>query len=385
MGTQIFLGNPPVNVKQWIKNQRLKEPLCFTAQEAGSTVQLTSQNNYPDVSLQTSTDGNTWTTYTVNDTITLANVGDKVYFKANWQNQVMAVEGRYGQYYYNNFVMSGKIAASGNVNSLLEENEETARTMNLADRNFCYAYLFSGCTSLTTAPELPATTLADKCYTNMFVGCTSLTSAPELPATTLANGCYAEMFSGCTSLTTAPELPATELADGCYQFMFSSCTSLTSAPELPATTLANYCYESMFYNTALTTAPELPATTLANGCYSNMFYGCTSLTTPPELPATTLAGYCYSNMFYGCTSLTSAPELPATTLAESCYEYMFYGCSNLNTITLGYTGRFDATYSAFYEWVSGVASTGTFYYNGSDTTRGTSAIPTGWTVTPFTA
>ena len=61
----------------------------------------------------------------------------------------------------------------------------------------------------------------------MFQGCTSLTQAPELPATTLARGCYVGMFQGCTSLTQAPELPATTLAEGCYYKMFSDCTNLS--------------------------------------------------------------------------------------------------------------------------------------------------------------
>lgn len=34
--------------------------------------------------------------------------------------------------------------------------------------------MFSGCTSLTTAPELPATTLASNCYTSMFNYCSQL-------------------------------------------------------------------------------------------------------------------------------------------------------------------------------------------------------------------
>jgi hypothetical protein len=34
----------------------------------------------------------------------------------------------------------------------------------------------------------------------MFWGCTTLTTAPELPATTLAEGCYSNMFSGCSKL-----------------------------------------------------------------------------------------------------------------------------------------------------------------------------------------
>ncbi|MBQ9247440.1 MAG: hypothetical protein IJ171_02515 [Ruminococcus sp.] len=107
--------------------------------------------------------------------------------------------------------------------------------------------MLSGCESLTTDPELPATTLADSCYTYMFYGCESLTAAPEqLPATTLANRCYSSMFEGCKSLTAAPELPATTLADSCYYGMFSGCESLSELPELPATTLADSCYYFMF-------------------------------------------------------------------------------------------------------------------------------------------
>ena len=54
-----------------------------------------------------------------------------------------------------------------------------------------------------------------------------------LPAVTAAN-CYMDMFLGCTSLTTAPELPATTLADKCYFRMFHSCSGLTSLPSLPS-------------------------------------------------------------------------------------------------------------------------------------------------------
>ena len=93
--------------------------------------------------------------------------------------------------------------------------------------------MFNGCTSLTQAPELPATTLAGGCYNSMFLDCTSLTEAPELPATTLADMCYRSMFEGCTSLTQAPELPAPELIAhsnaeiACYREMFSGCTNLS--------------------------------------------------------------------------------------------------------------------------------------------------------------
>jgi hypothetical protein len=60
--------------------------------------------------------------------------------------------------------------------------------------------MFRNCTSLTTAPELPATMLASNCYNGMFYDCTSLTSAPELPAPELARCCYYFMFYGCSNL-----------------------------------------------------------------------------------------------------------------------------------------------------------------------------------------
>lgn len=96
------------------------------------------------------------------------------------------------------------------------------------------------------------------------------------------------------------------------------------------------------------------------------------------LPATT--GYsCYEEMFYGCTSLTTAPELPATTLADNCYSRMFYGCTKLNYIKMLAT---DTKSLSLYNWVNGVAPTGTFVKNSEATwdVVGNSGVPEGWTV-----
>ena len=74
--------------------------------------------------------------------------------------------------------------------------------------------MFFNCTSITTAPDLPATTLADRCYREMFYDCTGITTAPILPATTLANYCYQEMFRDCTNLNSitclATDISATD-------------------------------------------------------------------------------------------------------------------------------------------------------------------------------
>ena len=191
------------------------------------------------------------------------------------------------------------------------------------------------------------------------------------------------LFKGCSALTTAPALPATTLAVLCYFEMFRDCTSLTAVPAtLPATTLAENCYQSMFYNCkALATAPTLPATTLAASCYHSMFYGCKALATAPALPVTTLARFCYNQMFRECTNLTTAPALPAETLADYCYQSMFRDCTSLNSITMLATNI--SASDCLQNWVSDVAELGTFYKNSDAIWDNEGVVPSGWTVQDY--
>ena len=86
----------------------------------------------------------------------------------------------------------------------------------------------------------------------MFNGCTGLTTAPELPATTLAEFCYFSMFNGCTGLTTAPDLPATNLAQYCYYHMFYGCTQLNYVKCLATDIGAASCVSNWLFNVAST-------------------------------------------------------------------------------------------------------------------------------------
>ena len=134
------------------------------------------------------------------------------------------------------FSTKNEVACKGDIRTLLDyKNYKTVNTNNAR-----FYKLFADCTQLISAPELPATTLADNCYSAMFVRCSSLISAPKLPATTLANNCYCDMFNGCTNLTSAPELPATTLAADCYIHMFEDCTKLSTVTMLaPSDEIAN--------------------------------------------------------------------------------------------------------------------------------------------------
>ena len=98
-----------------------------------------------------------WQTYTSDTQIELTSSSDYVQFK----NTAVDTSMRLGQ-----FTISGETKALGNIQSLLNYSTNC--------HQYCYASMFSGCTSLTEAPELPATTLEVGCYSGMFSGCTSL-------------------------------------------------------------------------------------------------------------------------------------------------------------------------------------------------------------------
>ena len=321
--------------------------LCFTANVDGCSISITVSGSLTVTpSLEYSTDKEIWTPFIINDTsVPLPNTDDKVYIRAKSANATFSESS--GQI---KFVISGSVSASGNIMSLLDKD---CRVLSVPD--YAFQFLFINNTTLTTAPELPATTLGRYCYSSMFYNCSSLTEPPVLSATTLADSCYLDMFSQCYSLQTTPVLPAITLADSCYSGMFYKCTNLTMAH-------------------------DLPATTLAYGCCWDMFRNCTSLETAPALPATTLANSCYEGMFRECSSLTTAPALPAISLANSCYKVMFFGCTSLSSITVNFT-TWDNAYTE--DWVIGVPSGGTFTCPNDlprdyPTDFGDSRIPTGW-------
>ena len=144
----------------------------------------------------------------------------------------------------------------------------------------------------------------------------------------------------------------------------------------------NFC--SMFKKLKVVSAENLilPSLTLNEYCYRAMFSWCTKLTKAPQLPATTLAKGVYWYMFEKC-AITEAPELLAEHLVAECYGDMFTGCTSLNYIKCMAIDGFG-TSKCKENWVSGVASSGTFVKDSGvsvDTwSRGANGIPINWLV-----
>lgn len=224
-----------------------------------------------------------------------------------------------------------------------------------------------------------------------------------------SNNALAYMFSGCTSLTSAPDLPDIEyLPVSFYEYMFNGCTNLTSPPsklEVRKKHPLNsngYFFRNMFYGcTSLATLPELSSD--SGICYyhqfENTFYGCTKITAMADMSVfSEYEGYAcnnmyrgtgitevdftyqkaelyaFQNMFYDCTKLTEAKI--SGEMNKSFFSYAFYRCSSLTKITID-----TSTWVNQSSWVTNVAATGEFHKKAGVTIpTGANGIPTGWTV-----
>lgn len=163
----------------------------------------------------------------------------------------------------------------GNIASLLSENFEN--TSDLSNYQNAFIKLFANLSGLAKPPVLSNfSVLSNQCYYELLKS-TSITYAPELPSTELANFCYYGMFRDCPYLINIPKLPATTLSDGCYAEMFEDCTILHGDVMLPAEYLTAECYNGMFYNCLNINKVIIGAKdTSAEYCLSGWLYGTTS-------------------------------------------------------------------------------------------------------------
>ena len=81
---------------------------------------------------------------------------------------------------------------------------------------------FSGCTGLTTAPEIPNSVTS---MSSTFSGCTGLTTAPEIPNSVTRMYCT---FSGCTNLT--GEITINANLNSSEEWTYEDCFSDTTKP-----------------------------------------------------------------------------------------------------------------------------------------------------------
>ena len=177
----------------------------------------------------------------------------------------------------------------------------------------------------------------------MFQGCSSLTTIPQLDTSKVVDMGF--MFNNCTSLTTIPQLDTSKVVN--MANMFNECSKLASIPQLDTSKVVNMA--AMFNHCAFTTIPQLDTSNVTD--MSSMFRVCYSLTTIPQLDTskvTTMKG-----MFQACSKLTTIPQLDTSNVTTM--EDMFNNCSSLTTIPQLDTPKVTTMYNMF-RWCKNLSS-----------------------------
>lgn len=213
LGQFAYIENRATNAEdqkwtiQTITTDYSQEYFTIKSLDDNNTITFTkyNQNNKyitADKPIKYSKDLNTWSDIsfvTDNSSQIVLNSGEKLYLKGN--NSAYGQLRYYGSYLTAaNIQSSGNIDVMGNIMSLIYGDNFIGNNTISAEQTF--AALFRGNNKLVNAKDLilPSMSLTTDCYNLMFYSCTSLVTAPELPATYLANYCYHYMFYNCTSL-----------------------------------------------------------------------------------------------------------------------------------------------------------------------------------------
>ena len=239
-----------IAAREILTTQRQQEPVAWwgfyvEALEAGATVSMAKSGSPPTVSLENSVDGGrTWSSFDADGgttTVTLAKARNRAYFRAVTTNARLASSTSV----YHKFVFGKSVAVGGNILSLLSSAEISAFPSTASSARYCLSCLFYGAKTLVDASALvlPDSAMPQYCYSYMFDGCTSLTAAPALPATTLADYCYQQMFQRCSTLrqiTTAHTAWSPTNATTNWVSGVSSRGTFTCPAALPQTRGASY-------------------------------------------------------------------------------------------------------------------------------------------------
>ena len=359
--------------------------LCFTAEEDNSTIRLNNIDNSPNV--EYSTDKETWTTWNYS-TITLANSGDKVYMRGNNPNGLSAGNN------HSTFVMTGKIAAGGNINALISKDVAITNIPN-----YCYFRLFENCSSLTSVPYLGGAyqkvIVNFKSFGQTFKACTGLTT---LPSDLLKNikeiksfG-LDETFDHCSNLTNIFIFPNTityyrNTMPGLFQY----CTSLETL-DFSYITEFNDKFRIASHPFAYSGVKNIDLSNLNaiiwNDACEEIFMNCKnlvsislpSLTRIAKNSSGTSAGSASaSHLCEGCDNLESADLRNLTQVGSYGLYRAFRNCPKLKDVKIA-VSTIDNT-NNFGQWMENTAQTGDFYNLGNaQFPTGANGIPANWTI-----
>ena len=194
-----------ITVKDWTtsktiidgKAEQIIRYVTFTA-EAEQKFKMTTKN-YPISGLQYSVNGGDWKDVEAGTEVPFGGTKGNLRLRGTNTNGTASGLNAYSTITFTN--KNVNVTCTGDIRTLLDWRNYS--TVDTQKAKFCN--LFRGCTSLTAAPELKATTLADYCYSSMFYGCTKLSTvtmlAPSDQISKASNCCYKWLYKAGTGET----------------------------------------------------------------------------------------------------------------------------------------------------------------------------------------
>ena len=138
------------------------------------TFQMITNENYEITGLEYSVNGGDWITLTEDSHVSFGGEYGDLRLRGKNPNGTATNSISYSTIAFINDNVN--VACTGDIRTLLDW--EKYKTVDTQKARFCW--LFHYCGVLTSAPELPATTLADYCYYNMFDNCKKLSTVTML-------------------------------------------------------------------------------------------------------------------------------------------------------------------------------------------------------------
>lgn len=170
-----------ITVKDWTtsktiidgKAEQIIRYVTFTA-EAEQKFKMTTSGNYTIPNLQYSVNKGGWKNVVKDEEVTFGGANGDLRLRGTNPNGTANNANDYSTITFTN--PKENVACTGDIRTLQDWNNYNI--VETGNARFCS--LFSGCSVLTSAPELPATVLAESCYKSMFSGCVKLSSVTML-------------------------------------------------------------------------------------------------------------------------------------------------------------------------------------------------------------
>ena len=263
--------------------------------------------------------GNGWTAWDGSQ-ISSSNIGgrQRIYFRGSNNTYIMGSNGSKANAWK---ITGSNVECNGNLWNILDYN--TVKQDNIPTHaSRCFYHMFDSCEALVKVPAL-GTKYTDNtkifrapqyCYAYMFYGCSNILEPAELVSRFVDSYCYLATYQNCIKLTKGVDFSSCLIASNaeyCFSNMFYGCSNLEEVKSFGRKSGVSIFYQTYGYCYSIKTIPDIIVPNDGEGAYKPW--------------------YTYENTFIHCLGLKRYPVID-TGKTEKVFEYenhfyhMFLGC-----------------------------------------------------------